>query len=439
MASQPISSADAGTISLILDLIGDTLTPEQRAEIAAELTALRPEGVQPGDLITADLFNTMQSQINDLLIRMAALEGANGGPVITGITPSNQTILTSTLMSIVGRNFNIEPNRNVVRLGEATITQFRPGSNDTVLTFSVPAIFTDLPKTVEAVVETGGRRSNAFGVPLDSPPRQQIGEFDVTQMTIPPGPMIAGATITFGWDVFADTVLDDEMRFELSLANLAGATAQQWRAALSFSPTVPAAIGSRDTLRVNMTVTAPAGATSADLGLRVLGIGDQATGNSQAIQWRAGQPIEPSSNLAGLDFTILNDDGTNGSALRLMTNMNVGGLVYPRAIRVRAGQSDTLVFDRADNRPTGTELAAYSYSAALEINNGQFSIANGPTPPSHASVARGSTAAFSFDLANVSGAAGAVNFLRVTANQTATQGALAPFKTFVSIPLIIAA
>ena len=151
----PIKAGDMAMLAVLFEAVGDLLTDAQRAELTAQLTSLSPAGVAPGDLITADMFNAMINNINDLLARVAALEGATGGPVITGVTPSNQPILTTTLMSIVGRNFDIEPNRNVVKLGEATINQFRIGSNDTVLTFTVPAIFTGLPKTVEAVVEKG--------------------------------------------------------------------------------------------------------------------------------------------------------------------------------------------------------------------------------------------------------------------------------------------
>jgi hypothetical protein len=93
--------------------------------------------------------------------RVSQLEGAAGGPVITGLFPSNFPIPTNSILTIVGSGFDREPNRNKVILGSRTITEFREGSDQTLLSFTVPDVFSDLPKQVDAVVETGGDPGHA--------------------------------------------------------------------------------------------------------------------------------------------------------------------------------------------------------------------------------------------------------------------------------------
>lgn len=434
---------DPGTItvplSTILDALEEALTEEEREALKQQLGLIGPSGVAPGDLITADLFNKMLGDIADLMVRVAQLEGAAGGPVITGLFPSNVPIPTNSILTIVGTGFDREPNRNKVMLGSRTITEFREGSGETLLSFTVPDVFNDLPKQVDAVVETGGRQSNKFPVSLIAAPRQQIGDFDVTAVSSPAGTMFGGDTLAFEWDVVADTALSDELRFELVVAGATGATASQWKAAASFTPAMPAPINVGATVRVRMDVTAPAGATKADLSLKVKGIDDQAIGVSPIINWIAGQPLVVSSPLADFEFTVPAATGGATDPVQTVTPLVVGGTTFAKGLRVRAGQNGIVRISRADRRTGSSELATYQNTAAMESNVGQWTISDGPTPSQHASVAGGGTNTFSFRLTNTGGAVGSITFLRVTCTQTASSGALQPFTSFISIPVVIAA
>src|SRR3954451_5469266 len=99
------TGAIAVPMSTILDALEGVLTDAEQQALMGQIIGLRPAGVAPGDLITAELFNDMLNDINELMERVAALEGATGGPqvpVITGISPNPATVGAD--MAILGRN-----------------------------------------------------------------------------------------------------------------------------------------------------------------------------------------------------------------------------------------------------------------------------------------------------------------------------------------------
>lgn len=137
---QTITGAEIGLLSYLFEAVGDLLTPAQRQELTDQLTSLRPAGVAPGDLITAELFNAMLNNINDLLARVAALEGTKIlAPVITEITPLGRT--AGQTVTMLGQNLNKDlidqiqfDNVNVL------VADILDGSSDTRLVVQVPAV-----------------------------------------------------------------------------------------------------------------------------------------------------------------------------------------------------------------------------------------------------------------------------------------------------------
>lgn len=424
------------SLAILLDALDGELSPESKAALAVQMELINPPGVKPGDLITADLFNHMLDDIENLMMRVAVLEGAGGGPVITGISPSGGNILTNTTMSILGTGFDVEPNRNVVQLGEAIITQFQAGSNETRLTFSVPDLFSGLPKSVNAFVETGGKRSNAFAVNLAQAPRTQTGDFDISIFSAPTVVHAGNQLLSFQFDVTADTGLDDEMRYQLDVTNAQGANQAAWRSTVSFSPQAPHPVDPGDIVRVTMTVTAPASATSADLVFKVLGIDDQAVGVSQVLSWAIGSTFTPSSPLARLDFTIA---GIN-QPFTVVEDVTVNGVQYDKGIEVKRGTNAVLNFTLFDERTghasQGTS-ADYNYTTEIAPSTSGWTIMNTPTPAQHTSVAAGATRTYSMRLRNDTGAAAATTLFRMYANQTKASGQLEAFKSYAVIPLIL--
>jgi IPT/TIG domain len=428
---QTITGAEIGLLSYLFEAVGDLLTPAQRQELTDQLTSLRPAGVAPGELITAELFNAMLNNINDLLARVAVLEGAEGGPVITGILPGNQPISVNTVITIVGTGFNAEPRLNKVIIDGRELTEFRDGSGSTALVVPIPDLFNGLPKTTPISVETGGRRSNGFPITLAPAPRLQIGDFSITAVSAPTGNMAAGATIVFEWDVLANTSLDDELSFEIIATQLTGSNATQWRNAATFFPVAPLPIDPGQTRRVAATIVVPAAAVQATLALRVKGIGDQVISDSEPIEWVAGNPLETSSTNAVLSFSLASPGN-----LIIEDPMNVGG-TNMRGIRVRQGRFGIVNIQVSDERAVPGPLARYTFTAVPETNAAQWNLAPGPNPPEIDDFAAGADDTFSIRLANVTGPVDQITILRVEANQTATAAGLAPFTSFINIPLKI--
>lgn len=151
---QTITGAEIGLLSYLFEAVGDLLTPEQRQELTDQLTSLRPAGVAPGDLITAELFNAMLNNINDLLARVAVLENVGGDllkpPKIFRIEPT--IVRTGSQLAVIGEGLNpaaiqqLLINNSLVPTGK-----IKAGSTPARLLLDAPAII-GLPATGAAVI-----------------------------------------------------------------------------------------------------------------------------------------------------------------------------------------------------------------------------------------------------------------------------------------------
>lgn len=138
---QTITGAEIGLLSYLFEAVGDLLTPAQRQELTDQLTSLRPAGVAPGDLITAELFNAMLNNINDLLARVAVLEGVSaeiGAPVITSLNKS--LFIVGEELRVTGSNLHPERlTRIFVGSSGVPLDRLKAGSNGNLLIFDVPS------------------------------------------------------------------------------------------------------------------------------------------------------------------------------------------------------------------------------------------------------------------------------------------------------------
>ncbi|MGB5483298.1 IPT/TIG domain-containing protein [Parasphingorhabdus sp.] len=431
MASNPITAESVIPISSIFDALEGVLTEAERQALLSQLTDLRAEGVAPGDLITAGMFNEIMSDINDLKVRMAGLEAGSSALVLSAISPPGD-IEVNSLVTLTGVNFNREPRRNVVVVGNVAVTNFRSGS-ETSLSFAMPNTLSGLPATFDVVVETGGQRSNALPVTVVAEPREQAGNFEFATVSTPDGTMIGGATVSFTWDITANTTLDDSLTLQLSVGSPAGASESQWRQNLQFEPPSPLVIAAGATRRVVATIFTPASATAADLALLVTGIDGTTRNTSNPVQWRAGQALEVSSSNAIIDFSLPGDDGSGSSDFNEVANMDVSGISF-RGVRVRRGSEAFITLELIDQRG-GTARANYNFAVRTESNDSDWSVTLGPLPPSVTDVPPGEDREFNIQLRNNSGAAGEITFLRIEATQTRETATLDQFTSFITIPL----
>lgn len=96
--------------------------------------------INPGDVISSDLFQELLLKLEELDGRVSDLEGgggASGAVVITGFNPTVQQRL-GLLLEVIGQNFAIPLSNNVVTVDGEQITQFMAGSTSDLLRFIIP-------------------------------------------------------------------------------------------------------------------------------------------------------------------------------------------------------------------------------------------------------------------------------------------------------------
>lgn len=425
------------TLSEILDAVGSLLTEDQKDQLAAQLISSQLTLVHPGDLISADYFNSITANIADLAIRVSALEGTSGGPVITEIQPKGVAITINSLLTVLGTGFNDVPEYNVVTLGGKQITQFNEASSKSALIFPVPDLFTGLPRTVDLTVATDGKTSNAFPVQLKAQPRVQLGELIVTEAFLQTGTLSADSDEKFGWDVFASTTLDDSLTLSLVVSNAdpAGSVAA-WQAAanIGFAPPSPMPINPGQTQRVDLTIHTPPGAKAADLQLKVVGIDGTTQKSSPVISWKAGASLDPSSPSA----LVTASDVGDANAVLVPNMPTSSGSSYPQGFTFKVGKATQISFEVVDKRGGGTPAAAYTCSATLVASPGDWTLANlmGDNMPS---VPAGQDFPYVINITNKAGAVGTEYLLRVQVKQTKSGNGITPYTSFAVFPIKLTA
>ena len=428
---------DPGTISVplssILDLLEQTLTDEERAALSDQLILLRPGGVAPGDLITADLFNQMRHDIDDLLGRVSLLEGAAGGPIVESLSPASTIAVNGTLI-VRGRNFNPIRNLNSVLIGDVEITQFRSDSSPTQLIFPVPDLFTALPATLPVRVTTGGRTSNALSMTVTMPDQIQNGQYAFGAGQAPAGVITVGQELSINWSVQALTLFPDNIALSLLVGSIDGADADAWLAELEFAPASPMPILPGQTRQVTATVQVPAGAVSANLSLRVASQDGNVVNTSDPVTVTVGDAIEVSDPKIEISFQI----PAFGSGSMTIGSVTIDG-VTSDGILVKKGQNGKLKFHALDKRSSGPG-ATFALSAEVLAPANQLTVGTGPNPAASAaaSVDPGEDLPFDLPLTAPAGApTNATARLKVTCAQTRTVSGLAPYTSFKIIPLMI--
>lgn len=131
------------SLAILLDALDGELTQASKDALKAQLNILNPAGVAPGDLITADLFNRMLSDIEDLMTRVAALEEAGDdtvkAPRIIRFEPS--IVRTGSQFAVIGEGLNPAHIQQILIENSFVPTgSIKAGSTATRLLLDAPAI-----------------------------------------------------------------------------------------------------------------------------------------------------------------------------------------------------------------------------------------------------------------------------------------------------------
>lgn len=141
-------------MSTLLDALKDVLNEQERQALFSQLLGLRPQRVAPGDLITADAFNRILDDINELMMRVASLEANSDTsvipPRINSILP--QIVRAGEEITVTGQGLSAV-NIQSLRFDNnpVPISSVKAGSSSTKLIINAPALI-GLPKDGKVVV-----------------------------------------------------------------------------------------------------------------------------------------------------------------------------------------------------------------------------------------------------------------------------------------------
>jgi hypothetical protein len=301
--------------------------------------------VEPGDLITAVLMNHLMDEVESLETRLSALEAQGGTtspsrPVLTARTPSGE-IMVGSQLTLFGRNFLLPAELNTVQIGDVTIDQFLPFSDQTTLSFSVPNLFTQLPADLPVLV----RNRNGSSTPLlvRVTPLIVVPEGEVTIRNTTPdlGPIETVDTRPAGYDLTFSVephTLPPTETYEFSVVptNILSSSLAAWLAGIKVTPAGRQSVTSGKSLTVNVHLAVPSGATSADLALHVRSVNNDAglSRTAPPVGLVVGEAPEPTH--PGVDFDLVPANPTAGDTARSTVIDSLDGY------EIRVGTSGTI-------------------------------------------------------------------------------------------------
>lgn len=239
--------------------------------------------VRPGDLITADLMNTLIDEVLSLRKRVEDLESTGvSSPV--DIVSLGGSLRVNEIIEVHGTGFSTPPELNTVRVGTTQVENFVSVSA-TLLRFYIPPVV-GAPKNVTLSVanQRGGSDTFDFYVleRLVRPTGRLILAEDPTNAAL--GTILVGSPYTLKVTATSETTDPEQYILQVAFTNVVGASAAAWAASakivdsvgteLSVAPAAGATTvqttqsrkldpGAPVSFGVRLTV--PAGATSASI------------------------------------------------------------------------------------------------------------------------------------------------------------------------------
>lgn len=199
------------SLSSIVDQLKGKLTSTEVDALVEAILGRRKSAVFPGDLVTASLMNQMLSDIQDLQVRVASIEGKAGGA-------EGQLILTRPVngdqfrvgdeMLLEGKNLGFTQGSSFVTLDGVRATEYRPGATDSKITLKVPSISVSTADGRDVVLLVANDGSSASRVVRILPNQSLSGEVGISWVGVSPSAANAGAEVTFEFDVRSGANLD---------------------------------------------------------------------------------------------------------------------------------------------------------------------------------------------------------------------------------------
>jgi hypothetical protein len=424
-------------LSTILDQLQGKLTGSEIDALLLAVLGGRRQQVNPGDLITADLFNQILRDISDLSVRVAQLEGSTGGPAILSRLPAGDVRVHDRL-TLLGTGFDPDRTLNTVRMGSVSITSFFEDSSDTQLAFQVPDLFTGLPRLVDVSMVTGGRTSNTVQVRVQPRTETQGGNVVILPRTEPLGQINVGDEYTLRWLVDGQTVLPASYRLRLVFTDVVGASESLWRSTLELDPSEEVQIVRGNPLAVSATLEVPSGATRAQIALEVQSTDGTMTRTSDPIPFVVGSTTQVSDPRANVTLPAsigpFDPSGSGPNPLRA-ARITVDGNQMD-GLQLRFGQTGTIPFRLfVTSESGGSGAGDYAYSAEVENAGAAWQVTS-VVPSADADVPVSATRTITVTLRNTDATtSSAIRYMVVRAQHTPADSATADFVSFIRFPI----
>jgi hypothetical protein len=221
--------------------------------------------VLPGDLIRADLINTMIDKITTLETKVEALETsavASSRMHIDAILPVGP-IHVGDEIRVVGRNFGI-PSLAVVTIDTERIDgwKFKPGSSDSLLVFDVPPVGGLGTQGKSVTLSVSNATDFASTAIVLFPAEETLPRGNLLITLVPPAPaMTAGTNPIFNFKILAFTNIEESYTLTPTLVPdvaLAGWSAAMVDGGQVVIPASPQPDGTTTPVRVRVSIPANA-------------------------------------------------------------------------------------------------------------------------------------------------------------------------------------
>jgi hypothetical protein len=318
----------------ILNKLGSKITEADRQELLIAMLSPRREKVQPGELISADLFNQFISDLDGLSIRVTKLETQGASTSKVRIDGFNviQPLHVNDSIEVDGAGFLVPPVLNTVTMGGVPVTSLAMMSSETKLFFQVPSI--NLPVTGASVTVTV---TNANGA-ATSPPIHVLpavpiaaGQTQLVYTTPPVMPfgqpnITSGQPYTFIFNIrFVPAVNNTVTNAIYTITP--SITGTGWSA--TALDTNPITVGANTTRAIHISVTAGAGSGVLSL---------------NALETSTNTQIAPGSSIP-LSITQNSPPPTPDNRVRVTLNQVAGGAaIVSGAVQFSRNQSGGVQF-----------------------------------------------------------------------------------------------
>ena len=314
------------------------------------MTIKRLDHVEPGNLITAPLFNTLLDNIADL---QAQIDGLGSSSVeITSVSPAGDVIESSTL-TIEGRNFLVPAVLNKVAFDSTPVELFFSGTNSQ-LVIGVPGNMPSVPGDKTLTVNVPGRGSDFRPVHVIRPPVQLTGKAVIADKSGSLGTIIANTPYTFQFELDGVNLnMAEQFQIKAVFTNAAGVPTTDWDANTSYIGTTGSdhqvAVGANAKTIVGVVVRIPTNAQRADMNIQVNSVHNHPTSSTSLgpIPIIVGAIQAPSSG--AVVFTFGQQTSPN------VTTVGVGNVL---GLQVKFGANPIV-----NMNGTYTVAGTYTYSA----------------------------------------------------------------------------